>query len=307
MALVILPARATGGGEPDPHQMSAACRSAASGLRCLSHAGCGYTQMVDRPPDPGFVGGTVEALSWTPAAVALFDDRRGARAVPLRRAVLGRAVPERRHAPPRSGAPGGGRDRRSDRVAGAHEAVLLAAVAARHPGAHVELYRRHAIAVYEVALRLVAEPPIARAIVDGVFRELWRRPARSRTHGGPVLASLLSLAYHDAAERLAAPPRHHGSPDAGPGPPRTAERESGTPPVQVGGTAQLSGDERDALELAALSGFTYVEVAMLTGQDESTVKQGIRAALLRCRCGAPEEGRGRQRRSGARRQPSRPR
>lgn len=221
--------------------------------------------------------------------------------MPSRRAVL-----ERHQAPSRTGVPGGGRDRPSDRVAGANAAVLLAAVAARHPGAHLELYRRHAIAVYEVALRLVAEPPIARAIVDGVFRELWRRPARSRTHGGPMLASLLSLAYHGAAERLAASPRRHGSPDAGFGPPRTVESESGTPPDSVGETALLSGDEQGALELAALSGFTYVEVALLTGQDESTVKQGIRAALLRCRCGPPGDGSGRQRRRSAGRQPLRP-
>ncbi|MGI8686797.1 MAG: hypothetical protein ACR2MO_17185 [Acidimicrobiales bacterium] len=193
-------------------------------------------------------------------------------------------------------------------VAAASDEVLLAAVAIHHHDALVELYRRHAAAVYALARSMLQERRAAEALAGEVFVDLWWHPDEFGANGAPLRAGLLSRTYSKTADRLVpespasqrprrnAPARASASttllgPDSG---------------YSAGGDLSvLSARDRDVIELACFPGHTYVDVAMLCGLDEAVVKRCIRSGLGRMvDAGRTSRGGGRRGR-GVRRQPPR--
>jgi len=200
----------------------------------------------------------------------------------------------------------------STAVAAASDEVLLAAVAIHHHDALVELYRRHAPAVYALARSMLGEHRAAEALAGEVFVDLWWYPGEFGANGGPLCASLLSRTYSNAAERLvpellpALRRRHRRTAPALPSvsaTPSGSDNARSDPPP--GHLSVLSARERDVIELACFPGHTYVDVAMWCGLDEAVVKRSVRSGLGRMGdAGRTRRGGGRRRR-GVRRQPPR--
>jgi RNA polymerase sigma-70 factor (ECF subfamily) len=172
----------------------------------------------------------------------------------------------------------------------ASDAALVVAIARFHEAALAEAYRRHGDAAFGLALRVVSDRSLAEELVQEVFVRLWNEPERYDPGRG-TLRSFLMASVHSRAidvvrsesSRRAREERHRrvqAEPDY------DLEREvvELTLAEHVREALEvLSDDERRAIELAYLGGYTYREVAVLLEQPEGTVKSRIRVGLRRLR------------------------
>ncbi|MGI8808601.1 MAG: hypothetical protein ACR2KK_12290 [Acidimicrobiales bacterium] len=193
-------------------------------------------------------------------------------------------------------------------VAAASDEVLLAAVAIRHHDALVELYRRHAAAVYALARSMLQERRAAEALTGEVFVDLWRYPGEFGANDAPLRAGLLSRTYSNAADRPVPEPlpalrrRPRNAPARASASATPPGSDSGYRDPPAGVLSVLSARERDVIELACFPGHTYVDVAMLCGLDEAVVTRCIRSGLGRMGdAGRTSQGGGRRRRGVRRR------
>jgi len=170
----------------------------------------------------------------------------------------------------------------------ASDANLVVAIARYQEDALAEVYRRHAGAVFGVARRVLWDLVMAEEVVQEVFVRLWTQPERFDQDRGSLRAFLLSQAHGRAVDLL----RSEGSR-------RAREERDARETAEAGldverevwdvivaeqvrdAVAQLSEDERRAIELAYFGGHTYREVAVLLQQPEGTVKARIRAGMKR--------------------------
>ena len=170
----------------------------------------------------------------------------------------------------------------------ASDANLVLAVARYEEDALAELYRRHAGAVFGVARRVLWDQLMAEEIVQEIFVRLWTHPERFDQDRGSLRSFLLSQAHGRAVDVLRSEGSRRAreerdarqSAEAGP----DVEREVWDV-ILVGqvrdAVAQLSSDERRAIELAYFGGHTYREVAAMLDEPEGTIKGRIRAGLKR--------------------------
>jgi RNA polymerase sigma-70 factor (ECF subfamily) len=172
----------------------------------------------------------------------------------------------------------------------AGDAALVVAIARFHEAALAEAYRRHGDAAFGLAVRVVADRSLAEELVQEVFVRLWNEPERYDPGRG-TLRSFLMASVHSRSidvvrsesSRRAREERHRrvqAEPDY------DLEREvvELTLAEHVREALEvLSDDERRAIELAYLGGYTYREVAVLLEQPEGTVKSRIRVGLRRLR------------------------
>lgn len=168
-------------------------------------------------------------------------------------------------------------------VTDASDAALVVALARCHRDALVELYRRHAPAVYALAQRLTMDQTCAEKVVDDVFLDLWRRAEELQEEDGPVRSWLMAQAYQNAAEQLLSGPLRRPCRRRSPGASIAVGSSSGAgvitsdPATRM--LASLPAEERDAVGLASFPGHTYRDVAMLLGEDEAVVNNRIRRGL----------------------------
>jgi RNA polymerase sigma-70 factor (ECF subfamily) len=166
---------------------------------------------------------------------------------------------------------------------------LVEAVAAGDQLALRALYDRTHRLVFTLTMRILGNHASAEEVTLDVFHDVWRRASAYDGKDGSVLGWVMNQARSRAIDRLRFEGRKKRTP-----------AEVADPQVQVAATEStaeeteqahvlrqalqaLTADERQAIEAAYFSEFTYVEVAARLNQPLGTIKTRIRSALGKLR------------------------
>jgi RNA polymerase sigma-70 factor (ECF subfamily) len=177
---------------------------------------------------------------------------------------------------------------------------LVRAFARREGTAAGELYRRFAPRIYGLGIVMLGSDAAAQDLVQDTFVKIWRSADRYDTTRGKletwVLLMARSLAIDSIRRRVleARSLEATGRPredDPAAGPDELAETGDLADRARAA-MADLSPEQRAALELAYFGGKTSAEVAELEGIPLGTAKTRIRTALLRLREAMKEDLRG---------------
>lgn len=168
--------------------------------------------------------------------------------------------------------------------------TCIAGVALGDETAFASLYDQLAPTVFGVVRRVLRDPSQAEEVTQEVFVEIWRQaprfdPARARVRTWAVM-----IAHRRAVDRVrseqAHRDRHQRTAAVGeagePGPEDVAvELEDRARALTAMG--ELSGAQREVLELAFYDGLTHVQIAERLDVALGTVKTRIRDGLIRLR------------------------
>ena len=151
------------------------------------------------------------------------------------------------------------------------ERALLAAVAHRDRGAFADLYRSYQPRLYGYLRRLVANPVLVEEVIDDVMFVVWTDARKFRGQSA-VSSWIFGIAYRQALSAL----RKEGRFQA----PLVRDAETAAPAsgpsadleLIRAGLAELSPDHRQVIELTYFCGFTYREIAEISGCPVNTVK-----------------------------------
>jgi RNA polymerase sigma-70 factor (ECF subfamily) len=173
---------------------------------------------------------------------------------------------------------------------------LVAAVGSLDESALGEVYQRHAGAVFALASRVLVERTHAEEIVQEVFLRLWEHPERFDGIRGSLRAFLLMETHARSVDRIRAEERRRQREERAQLDATTSyvldlELRDLTVAEQIRqAVAELTDQEREAIELAYFGGKTYRQVAQLLEQPEGTIKSRIRTGLTRLRHRLLEQG-----------------
>lgn len=164
--------------------------------------------------------------------------------------------------------------------------AVVALVARAEDAALGELYDRFGRVAYGLALRIVRDPALAEDAVQDAFLAAWRSAGRFVPERAKASTWLLTLVHRRAVDLVRREER------------RRAEPLEAAPEPAEGGTdvavwlrlqrervrealAQLSDQQREAIELAYYGGFTQSELADRLGVPIGTIKSRMFAGLAR--------------------------
>jgi RNA polymerase sigma-70 factor (ECF subfamily) len=180
-------------------------------------------------------------------------------------------------------------DRAKPRVLESEWRDLVAAVAARDQLALRALYDRSHRLVFTLTMRILGNHASAEEVTLDVFHDVWRRASSYDGTGGSVLGWIMNQARSRAIDRQRFETRKKRTPTGVDDPQVAAltteaagEDTEQTQALQRALEA-LTPDERQAIEAAYFSEFTYVEVAQRLNQPLGTIKTRIRSALGKLR------------------------
>ena len=165
---------------------------------------------------------------------------------------------------------------------------LLARMARADEAALAELYDRYGRAAYGLALRVLRDPSLAQDAVQDAMLAAWRTAASYDPARGKVSTWLLTFVHRRAVDLVRREERRRTEQldeapvDEGESTAEAAELRAERRRVQAA-LAQLSPDQREALELAYYGGLTQAELAERLGVPLGTVKSRMFAALGRLR------------------------
>lgn len=163
---------------------------------------------------------------------------------------------------------------------------LAARLRAGDQEAMAALYDRYSSLVYAVGLRVLADTEAAEDVLQEVFMQLWRNPARFNASRGSLGAWLAVIARNRAIDAL-----------------RKRRYESDIEDIVVSVEPDLASEadrsraaknvrdvlngmhpsQRQALEMAFFEGLTHTEIAAKIGDPLGTIKTRIRAGLVALR------------------------
>jgi RNA polymerase sigma-70 factor (ECF subfamily) len=153
----------------------------------------------------------------------------------------------------------------------------------RIPEAHAFVYRQWVRVVRVASYRVLRAHDSIDDVVQRVFEELWRHPARYNPARGPLVQYLTMQGRSRSIDLLRSElsrTRRESADEA------ARERASGS----LDDTGELSSwleclpaGEREAIKLAYLGQLTYKEVALQLELPPGTVKSRIRKGLIRLR------------------------
>jgi RNA polymerase sigma-70 factor (ECF subfamily) len=180
-------------------------------------------------------------------------------------------------------------DRAKPRVSEREWRELVGAVATGDQLAFQALYDRSHRLVFTLSMRILDDRASAEEITLDVFHDVWRRASTYDGTGGSVLGWIMNQARSRAIDRLRFEGRKKRThPVVGDPHVQTvsaddyAERSEQARLLQDA-LQTLTSDERQAIEAAYFSEFTYVEVAARLHQPLGTIKTRIRSALGKLR------------------------
>jgi RNA polymerase sigma-70 factor, ECF subfamily len=154
-----------------------------------------------------------------------------------------------------------------------------------------ELYDRYASIALAVALRVVADREEAEDLVHDAFVAVWRKIGRFDPGRGSLRAWLMTVVRNRAIDRVRARRPRIDIDDAdersllrtGPNPTWEAALGSASAAELRAAMASLPHEQRTAVELAYFEGYTYREVAEITGVPSGTAHGRMRLALAKLR------------------------
>jgi RNA polymerase sigma-70 factor (ECF subfamily) len=182
------------------------------------------------------------------------------------------------------------------------QSELGARLRGRDRRALLELYDQMGSFVYGLALRITASPQAADGITEDVFLQVWDRPQVLDGHGDKIRTRLAVLTHGRAVEwvrvdRAAATARADGDEVPRGAPARFSDAEELAEALTTAGRVQgaladLSPEQRLALEVTYFGGNTYEAAAVVLGVSGAVVAARVSAALHQVsgalRSGAPE-------------------
>lgn len=185
--------------------------------------------------------------------------------------------------PHRSGAAGAGSED--------SPSELVHRVALGDREAFAALYDLVAPLVHTVTTRVVRDPSIAEEVTQEVMVELWRTASRFDPDRGSVTAWAVTVAHRRSVDRVrstqAARDRDQRDVDRTPGTTHDVVAEAVAEDLErdelTTALGALTDVQRQAIELAYWSGYTYREVATVLDVPEGTVKTRIRDGMARLR------------------------
>ncbi len=177
------------------------------------------------------------------------------------------------------------------------DGALMRAIAAGDQAALVELYDRHASAVYGMAMSLLRDPALAQDVSQEVFVRVWIRAGTFDAGRGSTLAWLLSVTRNLALDELRRQRRGLERVE------RLA-REAGLSVASqveallhrgwqservLDSLSDLSALQRETVDLVYFQGYTLVEVAERLGVAVGTVKSRLHSALVALRASLDQD------------------
>jgi RNA polymerase sigma-70 factor (ECF subfamily) len=171
------------------------------------------------------------------------------------------------------------------------DARLAQRIRAGDTAALGELYDRHASIALGTALRVVGDRGEAEDVVHDAFVAVWRKIDRFDADRGSLRAWLMTVVRNRAIDRIRARRPGMDLEDAdersllrtGPNPTwEAALRQASASEVRAA-MAELPDEQRRAVELAYFEGYTYREVADMTGVPPGTANGRLRLALGKLR------------------------
>jgi len=183
-----------------------------------------------------------------------------------------------------------GRDHPSGAFDGFDDAMLLAAIARRDRDAFRVFYQRHAGRILAALRQLCRDVTLVDDLLQEVFLTVWRKAGGYRPERGDAGGWLFTITRNkviDARRRGRLPIADDSLADlaATPAPPASRGRELRLSLRQALGT--LTVEQRQAVTLTYLGGFTYDETASRLNVPLGTLKSRLRRGieLLRAQLG----------------------
>jgi RNA polymerase sigma-70 factor (ECF subfamily) len=171
------------------------------------------------------------------------------------------------------------------------DARLAQRIRAGDTAALGELYDRYASIALGTALRVVGDRGEAEDVVHDAFVAVWRKIDRFDADRGSLRAWLMTVVRNRGIDRIRARRPGMDLEDAdersllrtGPNPTwEAALRQASASEVRAA-MAELPDEQRRAVELAYFEGYTYREVADMTGVPPGTANGRLRLALGKLR------------------------
>jgi RNA polymerase sigma-70 factor (ECF subfamily) len=153
------------------------------------------------------------------------------------------------------------------------------------------LYDEASGLVFSVAFKILANRADAEEVTLDVFTQVWKNPSSWDAGRGSATAWLVLMARSRALDRLRWLKSRSGPgevpeiilatlPSAEHNAETAAEANQQQARIQ-GALAQLSSEQKQALELAFYSGLTHQEISDQLGEPLGTIKSRIRAAMIK--------------------------
>jgi RNA polymerase sigma-70 factor (ECF subfamily) len=182
----------------------------------------------------------------------------------------------------------------------ASDDTLLASFALGDPEAATAFIRRHQRGVYGLARSVLGDPGMAEDVAQEAFLRAWRHAPAYDSRRGSVHTWLLAITRNLAIDAIRLRRPQPVDPDVvsrleveavGPGgvPEATAEANAAVSELRAA-ISRLPIEQRRALLLAALCGFTAKEISDAEGIALGTAKTRIRAGLLKVRSSVARHG-----------------
>jgi len=177
---------------------------------------------------------------------------------------------------------------------------LLDRIRERDSAALRALFQRYHARVFHFVMRRLHDPALAEEVVADVFFEVWRSvghfagASRPSTWIFGIAHFKATGAHRDRSrrKRAAVLPTNveslHRVPDGADAGERLLARDELRLVLQA--LAELSAEQREVLELAAIEGMPYEEIASRFGVPEGTIKTRVARARARLRRGVERLG-----------------
>jgi RNA polymerase sigma factor (sigma-70 family) len=165
---------------------------------------------------------------------------------------------------------------------------VLERVARADEAALAEAYDRFGRVAYGLSFRILRDAALAEDAVQDAFLTVWRTAVSFDPRRGKAATWIMTLVHRRAVDVVRREDRRRAQPldDA---PPGTGETTDETAAVREqrravqAALAQLSPDQREALELAYYGGLSQTELSERLGVPLGTVKSRMFAALAKLR------------------------
>jgi RNA polymerase sigma-70 factor, ECF subfamily len=175
--------------------------------------------------------------------------------------------------------------------AGTPLAELMSRCARGDEQAFAALYDATARRVHGLVLRVVRDPAQAEEVTQEVYLQAWRTSSRYDEQKGSALSWLMTLAHRRAVDRVRAAEAasrqdtsYHQRSQVVPHDTTAEAAETSIEAHRVRtALGELTGVQRQALELAYFGGYTHTEVATMLDLPVGTAKTRIRDGLIRLR------------------------